>query len=279
MEVLAIKIITDSCCDLTDELLNGVEVVPMTVIIDGKDYKDGDDISREEFYQRLSTAENPPGSASPSPKDFFDKFSQAEKIFIVTVSSALSSSYEHALLAGENYTRQFKDKLVYVFDSLNASVGQGLTVLKLKRMVEDNLSPAKILNNLEEYIKGLKTFFLLENMDNLINSGRMNRLLGKVVSVLNIKFIMGKNSEGRIELYDKVRGSKRAFNKLLETIGEYGSDFEDRVLGIAHCNALEKAERFKEEVERMYNFKEIVITKMGPTIATYADIGGLLISF
>lgn len=274
-----IKIITDSCCDLARDLLSRIEVIPLTIIIDGKDYRDGEDLTREKFYEKLATAENPPGTASPSPGDFLERFAEAERIFIVTVSSALSSSYEHAIMAKEQYVRQFKDKFVYVFDSMNASVGQGLVILKLKKLVEENQPPAKIVQSIENYIKELKTFFVLENMGNLIKSGRINSLLGKIVSVLNIKFIMGKSPEGTIELFEKIRGSHRAFRRLLKIIGEYGSDFEDRILGIAHCNNPEKAEKFKEEVEKMYNFKDIIITKMGPTIATYAAEGALLISF
>jgi DegV family protein with EDD domain len=116
-------------------------------------------------------------------------------------------------------------------------------------------------------------------MDNLINSGRLNKIVGKIVTLLNIKLLMGKDKNGAIKLYDKIRGSKRALNTLLDYIDKYGNDLENKYLGIAHYDCYEKAKKFKEEVEKRYNFKEIIITEIGPTIATYADRDAILISF
>lgn len=274
-----IKIVTDSCCDLPKDMLNQVEIVPLTISIDGKHYKDGVDLSRDEFYTRLAGCKKLPGTASPSPGDFLEKFDGAGKVFIVTISSNLSSTFNTAVIAKDLYCEQFSDRLVYIFDSLNASVGQGLVVLKLRELIQKNLTDAKIVQSLLEYIKGIKTFFVLENIENLVNSGRVNRILGKIISVLNIKFIMGNTPEGEIELFEKVRGSHRVFNKLLDLICKHGSNFEDKILGIAHGNCLQKAKQFKEEVEKRYNFKEIIITQIGPTIAAYASEGALLISF
>jgi len=183
------------------------------------------------------------------------------------------------MLAKEYYKNQLSDTIIHVFDTLNASIGQGLVIHKLKSLLQTEVSIREIIDQLEGYIKELKTLFVLEKMDNLINSGRINKLLGKIVSALNIKLIMGKSPEGKIELYEKVRGSQRAFDRILKMIGEYGSNFEERVMGIAHYNCLDKAKRFRDEVQKLYNFKEVIITRMGPTIATYSDEGGMVISF
>jgi DegV family protein with EDD domain len=274
-----IKILTDSACDLPEELLDNKNLIPITIRIDGKDYKDGIDLRKKEFYSKLTSSKNFPGTASPSPGTIIEKFSDAEKVYILTVSSALSSTYNNALLAKDIYTKELRNKMVYVIDSLNASIGQGLIFLKLKQLIENNLSHQNIIEKIEDYIKEVKTFFILENMDNLINSGRINKLLGKIVNVLNIKLIMGRTDEGKIELYKKVRGSRKAFNKLLNIIGNYGNNFEDKIFGIAHFNCLDKAKKFKAEVEKKYNFKDIIITQIGPSIATYADEDAIIISF
>ncbi len=275
-----IKIITDSACDFPKRLLEKIEMIPMTLIIDGKSYKDGVDITDEEYYKTLKAANNPPRSSAPSPGDFIKGFGEkAETILVFTVSSGLSSSFNNAMLAKEYYKKQLSDTIIHVFDTLNASVGQGLVIHKLKGLLNTNVSIKEVINQIDEYIKELKTFFVLENMDNLIKSGRINKLLGKIVSSLNIKLIMGKTPEGKIELYEKVRGSNRALNRIIEMIGEYGTNFEESVIGIAHYNCLDKAKQFKEQVQKKYNFKEVIITSMGPTIATYADEGGLVISF
>ena len=273
------RVISDSSCDLPEEILEKIEIVPMALFIGDKEYKDGEELSREDFYKILIETKKPPGSASPSPSDFMARFAKAEKIFVITISSALSSSYNNALIAKDYYSSEFKDKMVYVFDTLNASVGQGLVVVKLLNLLEKNISNKKIIEKMEKYIKNLHTFFVLEKMDNLINSGRMNRILGKLAIILNIKFILGKTNNGEIELFDKARGSKRAFKKLLNIIGDCGSNFEDKILGIAHFNSKEKAELFKQKALEKYHFKKVIITEIGSTIATYADEGAILISF
>jgi DegV family protein with EDD domain len=275
-----IKIITDSACDLPGKFLEKIEIIPVSLIIDGKSYKDGVDISDEEYYKTLKASQKPPRSSAPSPGDFIKGFGEnADTILVFTISSGLSSSYSNAMLAKEYYKNQLSDTIIHVFDTLNASIGQGLVIHKLKSLLQTEVSIREIIDQLEGYIKELKTLFVLEKMDNLINSGRINKLLGKIVSALNIKLIMGKSPEGKIELYEKVRGSQRAFDRILKMIGEYGSNFEERVMGIAHYNCLDKAKRFRDEVQKLYNFKEVIITRMGPTIATYADEGGMVISF
>lgn len=277
------KILTDSACDLPKKMLKNIDIIPISLLIDGKSYKDTIDITKKKFYELLQNAKDFPGSAAPSPYEFFNKFrSNEEKIFVFTISSALSSSYNNAVMAKDMIIQQVSEKAgkaVHVFDSLNASIGQGLIIMKLKELIENNLPYQNIIEQIENYIKETKTFFVLENMNNLINSGRINKLLGKLVSALNIKLILGKTDKGEIELYDKVRGSKKSIDRLLNLIEKHGAKLEDKVLGIAHYNCLEKANSFKEKASQLFPFKDIIITKMGPTIATYADQGGLLISF
>lgn len=273
------RIITDSCFDLPENLLENLKIVPITLLFDGEEYQESINITDEEFYDLLKNKKSSPGSASPSPADFLDKFPLTEDFFVITVSAQLSSSYNNALLARKMYLAEFKENFVKVLDSMNASVGQGLIILKLRSLIENNLPLGRITEEIESYIDNLKTFFLLEKMDNLVNSGRLNKILGRLASILNIKFIMGKNDKGEIKLFRKVRGSRKALQKMLDMIGEKGDNFEDRVLGIVHYRCREKAEKFKEQALAKYGFKEAIITTMGPTIATYADEGALLISF
>jgi len=276
-----IKIITDSCYDLPEKLLKNinVDIVPVSLIFNNNTFKEKINISDNDFYKKLKKCKTPPSSASPSPADFMKKFCGADNFFIVTISSALSSSYNNALLAIKLYNNKQNNKFIHVFDSLNASVGQGLVLLKIISLINNNTPLNKIINIVEDYNKNLKTFFLLENLNNLINSGRLNKIMGKIISALNIKLIMGKNIKGEIKLFKKVRGSKNAIKKMVNIIGESGNDFENKILGIAHYKCLSKANEFKDLVEKKYNFQDIIITGMGPTIATYADEDSLLISF
>lgn len=278
-----IKILTDSACDLPQKLLKHIEVIPISLLIDGQNYKDTVDITKNKFYSLIKKAKNFSGTAAPSPYEYLKKYiNDNDNVFVFTISSALSSSYNNALIAKKMLAEQFSEranKAIHVFDSLNASIGQGLIILKLKELIEKNLPQQQIIQQVETYIKDTKTFFVLDRMDNLIKSGRINKLMGKLVSTLNIKLILGKSDEGEIVLYDKVRGTKNSMNRLLSLIEKHGTKLDERILGIAHYDCLERAQQLKEKAQQLFPFKDIIITEMGPTIATYADQGGLLVSF
>jgi len=279
---MKLNIIADSSCDLPEKYLKNIKLAPMTLKFKDEVFQDRVDISPAAFYKKIKSINYSPGSAAPSAGDFLKHIKKDHDNFIIAISSALSSSYNNALVAKDLFLDKVNDGVdgvVHVFDTLNASVGEGLVILKLLELREKSMDNSTLVNELGSYIEGLNTFFILEHMDNLINSGRLNKIMGKIVSLLNIKLLMGKDKNGAIKLYDKIRGSKRAFNKLLDYIDKYGNDLENKYLGIAHYDCYEKAKEFKEEVEKRYNFKEIIITEMGPTIATYADRDAILISF
>jgi DegV family protein with EDD domain len=125
----------------------------------------------------------------------------------------------------------------------------------------------------------MQTLFVLDSLDNLIKAGRMGKLKGKIASFFNIKPVLGATEEGTITLVDKARGSKRAIRKLVDKIGEKGENLEEKVLGIAHCNALEKAEYIKEKAAEKYNFREIIIVETAGISTVYANEGGIVLAF
>ncbi|MFO7814585.1 MAG: DegV family protein [Halanaerobiales bacterium] len=276
---MKLNIIADSSCDLPKKYLDKIKLAPMTLKFKEEIYKDRVNISPTEFYKKLKSITYSPGSAAPSPGDFLNHLKQDHDNFIIAISSALSSSYNNAIIAKDMFLKNVNDNFVHVFDTLSASVGEGLVIIKLLELREKSMDNGTLVKELDAYIEGLNTFFILEHMDNLINSGRINKIMGKIVKMLNIKLLMGANDNGEIKVYEKIRGSKKAFEKLVDYIDEYGTELENKYLGIAHYDCYEKAKKFKEEVEKRYQFKEIIITEIGPTIATYADRDAILISF
>ncbi|RKD30630.1 DegV family protein [Thermohalobacter berrensis] len=278
---MKIKIVADSGCDLNDEIKEktNIKIVPLTIQLDEKIYKDNEKLDINKFIQDMKKSQSSPRTASPSPLDFIEQFKGDESVFVVTLSSALSSTYNNALMAKEMYKEKFENKFIHVFDSLSASVGETLVSLKIFELAKENYENAEIVKKVSEYIKEMKTFFILESLDNLMKAGRLSKVKGKIASMLSIKPIMGSSDEGTIKLVEKVRGSKRAFKRLVQIIGEQGEKLEDKILGIAHCNCLEKAEKIKKEVLKRYNFKDIVIVDMAGISTAYAEEGGIVIAF
>ncbi|MFA5523448.1 MAG: DegV family protein [Tissierellales bacterium] len=275
------KVIADSCCDFNEELKKTVDIklVPLTIHIEDKVYVDDKDLDTRELLRAMSASDKAPQTASPSPGDFIKEYEDAENIFVVTLSSMLSSTHDHAMMAKKMVLEELPNKFIHVFDSFSASVGETLISLKILETLNNEEDNLKIVERVNEYIKNMKTFFVLESLENLIKAGRIGSLKGKIASLLSIKPIMRGTEKGEIALVENVRGSKKALRRLVEVIGEQGEKLEDRILGIAHCNCLEKALKFKEQVQQRYRFKDIIIVETAGISTVYANDGGLIIAF
>lgn len=274
------RIVSDSSCDMNVNLKEKIDIkrVPLKITIEDHEFVDNETLNIQELLKTMRDSKTVPKTASPSPADFIKEYDE-ENVFVVTLSSALSSTYNNAVLAKNMIIEKAENKFIHVFDSLSASVGQTLVCIKISELIKNNYESNEIVKRVNEYIKEMKTFFILESLDNLIKSGRISKLKGHIASALSIKPIMGGSEKGTIKLVDKVRGSKRAFKRLVDIIGEQGYKLEDKILGIAHCNCLDRAEKLKEKIKERYKFKDIIIVEMGGLSSVYANEGGIVIAF
>ena len=278
---MGIKIITDSCSDLPQEILEkyNIGVVPLEIRFDDKNFLDGINLTNKEFYNMMNEHKELPKTASPSPQQFIKEFEKTEdNILVVTISSGLSSTYNSALIAKEIYEKENKHKKIHVIDSMNASVGEGLIVFKAAQMAL-SMNIDELANYLRKCAKEGQVFFLLDTLDNIIKGGRIGKVTGHIATLLSIKLIMKSDGNGIVDLAEKVRGSNRAFKRLVDIIGENCSNTEDRILAIAHANCYDKALEYKALIEEKYKFKHIILSTIGSTIGTYSGEGGILVSF
>ncbi|SCL94364.1 DegV family protein [Sporanaerobacter sp. PP17-6a] len=277
---MTFKIVADSSCDLNEELKKemNISLVPLKIDIGEKCFIDDENLNIENFLYTMGNSKTGIRTSSPSPADFMKAYEGGDEIFVVTLSSQLSSTYNNAVLA-KKLTLESTKKFIHIFDSLSASIGETLVSMKIFELIQKKYDKYEIVRVAEEYIKEMKTYFILENLDNLIKAGRLHKIAGRIASLLSFKPIMGSDGSGNVKLFDNVRGAKRAFNRLVEIIGENGYKFENKILGIAHCDALEKAEALKAMIEKKYNFKEIIILKTGGLSSAYADKGGIVLAF
>jgi DegV family protein with EDD domain len=278
---MSMRIVADSCCDVSPEVekQTGIELVPLTIQIGDKEYRDDKNLDIDGLIEDMKNSPIAPKTACPSPQDFIESYKGDGSVFVVTLSSALSGTYRSAMMAKDIFLEEVENKFIHVFDSLSASVGETLVSLHISELINKGLKEMEIVEKVNAYIKDMRTFFTLKSLDNLVKSGRVSHFVAKVSSILSVKPIMAENGEGQIEVHEKVVGAKRVFKRLVEVIGERGQNLEDKVLGIAHCNALESALAFKEEVLKRYNFKDIVIVRTGGISSVYANEGGLIIAF
>lgn len=277
---LKIKIVADSSCDLTDEMKKqmNVDIAPLVLQLGEKSFIDDESLDVKQYIKEMAASETSPKTACPSPHDYMNRFEGPESVFVVTLSNFLSGSYNSAVLAKDMFIDELGNKFIHVFDSLSASAGEVVVALKINELGKLNLTEMEIVEKVTRFIKEMKTFFLLESLEHLAKAGRLNPIVAKVASMLSIKPIMC-GDEGNIKLFEKVRGYKKSFSRLIDIIGEEGKNLEEKVLAIAHCNCLDRALEFKEAVLKKYNFKDIVIVETKGLSSTYADDGGIIIAF
>jgi DegV family protein with EDD domain len=274
-----IHIVTDSSCDLPDDLTKryNIHKIPLTVTIDGIEYAEGRDIAPREFYEKMSKSANLPKTAQPSPAVFSKVFKelqgQEDEILCLTISSKLSGTYQSAVLA-----KEMSEVNGTVFDTLAGSLGQGLQAIRAAELAEQGFSIKQIINGLEKYRQNMTILILLDTLENIVKGGRLSRFQGSIAKVLNVKVLL-QGVEGAVVLMEKVRGKKRFLERALQVIGEKGKDFSGKRFGITHLNNLTDAEFLKSEIIKRYNPKEVIVNFMGSTMGTYAGSGGIIISF
>ena len=278
---MSVKIVADSSCDLNEDLNRefSVTLIPFTLNVGDNIYRDDESLDVKRMLKEMAECPTIPKTACPSPNDFIKAYEGPESVFAVTISSKLSATYESAMLAKKMVLENVEDKFIHVFDSCSASIAETLISMKIFELAKKSYDNLQIVEKANEYIKGMKTVFLLESLENLMKNGRLSKVKGTIATLLNIKPIMGATDEGEIELVESVRGYKRAFARFVEVIGEQGGKLEEKVIGIAHCNCLERAEEFKRELLKRYKFKDIIIVETAGLSSVYANQGGIIVAF
>lgn len=278
---MSYKIIVDSCCDFPIDFKvdERIQKVPLFLELDGVTTVDDETFDQADFIKRVHESKSFPKSSCPSPQSYMEAFkSEAENIYVVTLSAALSGSHNSALIGKSMYEEEIGPKNIHVFDSCSASVGEASIALKCIELEEKGLSFDEIVKETEEFSKEMKTYFVLDTLETLRKNGRLTGLQAIVTSVLNIKPIMGATDEGTICKLDQARGMEKALAKMVKLIVDATKNAEDKVLAISHCNCLERAHYLKEELTKAAKFKNITIADMAGVSTMYANDGGIIVT-
>jgi DegV family protein with EDD domain len=217
-----------------------------------------------------------PKTSQPSPAAFqevFDALGTDGPIICVTVSSKLSGTHQSACIAA-----QLSGADVTVFDTLNASLGHGLQVLKACELLDAGCSVAEIVEALTVYRDGTNTLVLLNTLENIVRGGRLSRFQGSVSKVLDIRALL-HNEEGSVVMLEKVHGHQRLLERALARMQGMRPDLSGRLVGITHFNNIEDVEALRAAVTQCRHPRGFVINEMGTSMATYAGEGGIILSF
>lgn len=195
------------------------------------------------------------------------------------ISGGVPATTSGAASATTSGTASGLTKRVHIIDSLSASAGETLVAIKLRQLIDARFSELVIVQRIEQFIRGMKTYFVLESIDNLLKNGRLNRIAGTLTSLLHIKPLLGSDGQGQIKLFGQTRSRKQTIDKLVNTIANSGRATAGEHLVISHCDNPSLAEELAERIRGLYDFAEIVIVPTGGLSSVYADKAGVVIAY
>ena len=276
------KIVIDSCGELPEELKQDghYETVSLELEVDGCRIRDDSTFDQSDFLRRVRESLKGPKSSCPSPEQYMDAYEgEADHVYAVTLSGGLSGSYNSAVLGKNLYEEEHGDtKKIYVFNSRSASIGETLIGMKIQEFEEAGCGFEEVVEKVEEYIKSMNTYFVLETLETLRKNGRLSNLKAFIANSLNIKPVMGSTKEGLICQLGQARGMNKALERMVKDMISKTKDCENRNLAISHCNCPERAKAVKEEIEKIAKFKKIIIINTAGVSSMYANDGGVIMA-
>lgn len=277
---MTVRIITDTMCDVPEAYVKqyNIRVMPLTVHFGNESYKDGLDITKEEFYAKLEVSENLPTTSQVSPVEFIDVFKEeldkGNEIVCINGSSKMSGTYNSAVLA----KNQLDSEKIHIIDSEGITLGAGMLAIKAARLAEQGMDAKAIEIEIRSSVKSMRYFYIVDTLKYLHKGGRISLSANVLGSILNIKPIL-TIKDGKLELIEKARGIKKALSIMFNIIKDNGWSLDDKVVGINHTIAPENLKQLEEYLISEYNPKEIIRGEVGSVVATHAGPGAVAIYF
>ena len=270
-------IMTDSCCDLTDQMARDLEleVLPLTMHMDGQDYPNdlaGTAISNQEFYKRIRAGKIATTSAV-NVGQFQDAMRRVlesgRDIVCVCFSSALSTTYQSAVIAAEDLRAEFPEAEIHVVDSLSASLGQGLLLYLAVEQKRKGLTAAELAKWVEDNRLTVCHWFTVDDLNFLKRGGRVSATTALLGTMLSIKPIMHTSDEGKLVPVSKARGRKAAIAALLDKIEALGIHPEKQTMFICHADCEEDAKAVAQTIQDRFGTPTVHINYIGPVIGSH----------
>ena len=271
------KIVADSSCNLYMLPDVAFESVPLKIRSADQEYVDNTELDIGEMMATLKAQKTAASTSCPNMVEWLDAFEGADGVFGVTISKALSGSYNAARQAARDFMEENPGKKAYIFDSLAAGPQQAMLCDKIAELIAAGHDFDTIVEKARDYHNHTHILFCLESMTNLARNGRVNPTVAKIANAIGIR-VCGDVKAGEIIPVHKPRGAKKAMSVLVDMLGERG--YKDGMLiRVAHCFGEENANAFKAAVLAKYPNANFVIEHTTGLCSFYAEAGGLMIGF
>lgn len=269
------KIVADSSCDLKDFPGINFETVPLILSTDEKSFVDNVTLDVSDFLDYLYSYKGRSYTSCPSTQSWLDAFHGADEIYVVTITSGLSGTYEGANLAKNQYLSKHPETKICVVDSLSTGPGLSLLIEKIAELKGQGKTFEEVSKEIVRYQKSLKLYFGLQSLHNLAVNGRVSKLVASAIGIMNIRILGTASDEGTIEPVAKCRGDKRVLDKMIEEIRSCG--YQGGKVRICHVENLDLANAIAQKIREVFGEIDLKIIPARGLCSYYAERGGIIL--
>lgn len=281
--IMRYRIVVDSCCELPVQYKNDDRFtsVPLELQVGNERIRDDETFNQREYLAKVAACPECARSACPDPETYMKAYSiETERVYVITLSSKLSGSYNSALLAADLYeeemAEEYGSRKIHVIDSKSASAAETQIALKLIELEDQGLSFEEIVEKIEAFRDSIGTYFVINNLDTFIKNGRIKGIKAAVATTLSVKPILAGN-EGEIVQLGQALGMKKAINKMVEIILSNKISLAGRRIIISECNCPDRAKSVADMLTASLDL-EVMILSMAGVSTTYANDGGVIVT-
>ena len=273
-----IRIVTDSASDILKPFPENLTVLPITIRFGDEEFRDGVDITHQQFHEKLLEDDFFPTTSLISPAAFAEVYREAfrrgETVIVICLSGKLSGTYQSAVVAAEDAPGE-----VYVVDSRNVTAGERLLVEYALRMVSEGVSARNIVRTLEQARERIHILGLLDTLEYLKKGGRISKTVAFVGEVMAIKPVVTV-AEGEVSILGKARGSKNGSNFLIKEIEKCGG-VNFRLPYCVGYTGLSDAilQKYIRDSEQIWQGHDLPIHTVGATIGTHVGPNAIVVAF
>ncbi|MFH0395566.1 DegV family protein [Streptococcus sp. A34] len=275
------KIVADSGCDYRQlaQLAPDTEFVsvPLSIQIGDQTFVDDASLDIDQMVSVMQSTSEAATSACPSTQAYEEAFAGAEYVIVVTITGGLSGSFNAARVARDMYLEEHPDAKIHLIDSLSAGGEMDLLVTEINRLIASGLEFEEVVSAITTYQENSKLLFVLAKVDNLVKNGRLSKLVGAVVGLLNIRMVGEASSEGKLELLQKARGHKKSVTAAFDEMKKAG--YKGGRIIMAHRNNDKFFQQFSDLVKETYPEASIEEVATSGLCSFYAEEGGLLMGY
>ena len=285
MSMAQYVIMTDSCCDLPTNLAGELEVLPLRLELKGREYRnylDGREIGFQAFYNQVRAGEMPVTSAvnvGEFEEAMRPVLESGRDILCLCFSSALSTTYQSAVIAAQGLKESYPDRTVHVVDSLCASMGQGLLVWLCARERERGKTLEELLAYAEETKGKICHWFTVDDLNHLKRGGRVSAAAALFGTMLSVKPVLHVDDQGRLIPMEKCRGRKASLLALVDHMEKTAVDPANQTVFISHGDCRADVDFVAEEIRRRFGTKDIRVSYVGPVIGSHTGAGVVALFF